>query len=155
MIVTNLENLPRQVSMTDGLARAIAFLREAVGQSLADGRIDVDGDRVYALVQSYSTLDPAQPPVFEAHRKYLDVQYIVVGEEVIGWAPLDRVTVTQPYAEAGDALLGTVAEADMTRVRVPAGYLAVLWPPDAHAPKLSANAPTAVKKIVVKVAVDV
>ncbi len=154
MIVTDLDNLPRQVAMTDGMAKAIAFLRAAQGRTLDDGRVDLDGERVFALIQSYATLDPAQTPVFEAHRKYLDVQYIAAGEEVIGWAPLDRVSVTQPYTEAGDALLGTVAEADLTRVLVPAGYLAVLWPPDAHAPKLSAAAPSAVKKIVVKVAVD-
>lgn len=155
MIVTDLENLPRQVGLTPGLAKAINFLRETRGQDLADGRVEVDGDTVFALVQSYATLDPSQPPLFEAHRRYLDVQYIVSGEEVIGWAPLDRLSVTRPYDEASEAVLGTVAADDMTRVLVPAGFLAVLWPSDAHAPKLSARGPRPVKKIVVKVAVGV
>jgi YhcH/YjgK/YiaL family protein len=115
---------------------------------LTDGRVEIDGDKVYALVQSYETVATDEPR-FEAHRKYLDVQYLASGEEVIGWASIDRLIVGVPYDEAKDASLGRVSPP----VRLSSGQLAVLYPADAHAPKLAAGAPAPVKKIVVKVAV--
>jgi biofilm protein TabA len=151
MIVTDLEHAAEQIALTPALQKAIAFLQQVRSQSLADGRVEIDGNRVYALVQSYDT--KISEPKFEAHRQYLDIQYIASGEEVIGWAFLDRMIVDAPYDEAKDACLGRVPALDVTPVRLSAGQLAVLYPSDAHAPKLAANTPTAVKKIVVKVAV--
>ena len=153
MIVTDLEHVNEQAALPPALQKAFEFLKQvrAGQQTLADGRVDIDGERVYALVQSYDT--KSGEPKFEAHRKYLDVQYIVSGEEVIGWAFLDRMIVDAPYDAAKDVCLGRVPAADVTPVRLSAGQLAVLYPSDAHAPKLAAGAPAAVKKIVVKVAV--
>lgn len=151
MIVTDLEHAAEQIALNPALQKALAFLRQTRSQALADGRVEIDGDQVYALVQSYTTQRGA--PKFEAHRKYLDVQYLVAGEEVIGWAILDRMMVDTPYDEAKDACLGHVPEPDVTPVRLSAGQLAVLYPCDAHAPKLAAGEPMPVKKIVVKVAV--
>jgi biofilm protein TabA len=92
--------------------------------------------------------------VFEGHRRYIDLQYVVRGEEALGWAPTERATVVRPYNEERDMWLGTVPVADITMVRLSAGQLAVLYPSDAHAPGRSATgASTPVKKIVVKVAI--
>jgi biofilm protein TabA len=151
MIVTDLEHAAEQIALTPALQKGLAFLRQVRSQTLADGRVEIDGSQVYALVQSYDT--QGGEPKFEAHRKYLDIQYIAAGEEVIGWAGLDRMSVDTPYDEAKDACLGRVPASDMTPVRLSAGQLAVLYPSDAHAPKLAAGAPGPVKKIVVKVAV--
>jgi biofilm protein TabA len=151
MIVTDLEHAPEQVALTPALQKAFAFLRQVRSQTLVDGRMEIDGDQVFALVQSYDT--KCSEPKFEAHRRYLDIQYVVSGEEIIGWAFLDRMIVTTPYDEAKDVCLGRVPEPEMTPVRLSAGQFAVLYPSDAHAPKLAAGVPTSVKKIVVKVAV--
>jgi biofilm protein TabA len=151
MIVTDLDHAAEQIALTPGLQKALAFLQQVRSQTLADGRVDIDGDQVYALIQSYDTR--VGEPKFEAHRKYLDIQYIAAGEEVIGWTSLDRMIVDAPYDEVKDASLGRALAPDMTPVHLTAGQFAVLYPSDAHAPKLAAGAPTAVKKIVVKVAV--
>ena len=92
MIVTDVSHLAEQAALTPALQKALDFLRKVEGQLLPDGRIDIDGNNVYALMQSYETV-AAGEPVFEGHRKYLDVQYIAAGEEVIGWAWIDRATV--------------------------------------------------------------
>lgn len=151
MIVADLDYASDQIALTPALQKALDFLRQSRGQALADGRVEIDGQRLYALFQSYETR--SGEPNFEAHRKYLDIQYVVAGEEVIGWASIDRMAVDVPYDEAKDVCLGHVAPGEMTPVRLSAGQLAVLYPTDAHAPKLAAGAPTAVKKIVVKVAI--
>jgi biofilm protein TabA len=152
MVVTDLEHLAGQVDMTPGMKKALDFLKTAGSKNYADGRVEIDGDRVFALVQSYDTI-ATDAPKFEGHRKYIDVQFVLSGEEVIGWAMLNRATVTIEYMPDKDVWLGTIPAADVTDVRLSAGQAAVLYPIDAHAPKLAAGKPSWVKKIVVKVAV--
>src|SRR2546423_457006 len=66
---------------------------------LKPGRYDLDGERVYALVQQYTT-KPVEQSQFEAHRRYIDVQYVHAGRETILWAPIATLgTVTMPYDE--------------------------------------------------------
>jgi len=152
MIVTDLKHIDTQVAMTPALRKAIDFLRQRDVLNLPDGRVEIDGDRVFAIVQRYETIVAAVPK-FEYHRKYLDVQFIGAGEEVIGWAPIERMTVTEPYDADKDICFGDVAAERWTPVYLAAGQLAMLWPEDGHAPKLAAGKPSPVMKIVVKVAV--
>jgi YhcH/YjgK/YiaL family protein len=152
MIVTDLDSVDRQLPVSSSLEKAIAFLRRPDLGELPDGRTDIDGDRVFALVQRYETARTDRPK-FEYHRKYIDVQFIVSGEEVIGWAPASAMQVTEDYDGSKDICFGTVAAGEWSPVRLEAGQLMVLWPEDAHAPKGAAGAPSRVMKIVVKVAV--
>lgn len=152
MIVTDLKHFAEQAALSPALRNAIDFLREVHPQELTDGRVEIDGDEVYALVQSYKTMATDEPK-FEAHRKYLDVQYVAEGEEVIGWAFIDRLVIDAPYDEAKDVCFGRVPQSDTTLVRLSSGQCAVLYPTDAHAPKLAVTVPTPVKKIVVKVVI--
>ena len=152
MIVTDLKDIDHQISMTLALKKAIEFLRLRGIHDLPDGKVEIEGNEVFAVVQRYETIK-ADAPKFEYHRKYIDVQFIVKGEEVIGWAPADRVTISEPYDADRDICFGTAGKGEWTPVFLRAGQLAVLWPEDGHAPKLAAGAPTAVMKVVVKVAV--
>ena len=138
--------------MTPSLRKAFEFLRGRDLLQLPDGRMEIDGDRVFALVQRYETVR-TDAPLFEYHRKYLDVQFIASGGEAIGWAPAERVSVTEAYDAGKDICFGTIAPGTWTPVHLQAGQLAVLWPEDAHAPKGAAGPPSRVMKIVVKVAV--
>jgi biofilm protein TabA len=152
MIVTDLKHLEHQVPMTPDLKNALAFLRRRDLRGLPDGRAEIDGDRVYAIVQRYETMRTGAPK-FEFHRKYIDVQFIVSGEETIGWAPVESMTITEAYNADKDICFGKVAAGKWTPARLHAGQLAVLRPEDAHAPKLASGAPSPVMKIVVKIAV--
>lgn len=152
MIAGTIQHAEEQVKMTPNLGKAFAFLKSTDLGSLVDGRIEVDGANVYVLVQSYQTLPP-EAAKFEAHRKYLDIQVIVAGEEIIGWASLQRMEDCTPYNEAKDVFNGKVPASAMSRVQLSAGELAIVYPSDAHAPKIASGQPGQVKKIVVKVAV--
>ena len=153
MIVSDLEHIERQAKMTQALRKAVEFLRRPDLAALPDGRVEIDGERVYALPQRYETL-AADRPRFEHHRKYIDIQFIVSGAEVIGWAPVERMQVTEAYDPERDIAFGTVPEGEMTPVLLRAGQFAVLHPEDGHAPRLAAGSPAPVFKIVVKVAVE-
>ena len=151
MIVADRDHLEHQARITPSLREAIRFLRRRDIHDLPDGRTGIDGERAYALVQRYETIE-VDTPKFENHRDYIDVQYIASGEEVIGWGPADRMSVTEAYDPDRDVRFGTLAPGAWTPVRLRAGQLAVLYPEDAHAPRLAAGAPSPVMKIVVKVA---
>jgi len=144
--------MDHQVPMTPSLRRAFDFLQVCDLLQLPDGRVEIDGDRVFALVQRYETVR-TDAPKYECHRKYIDVQFIATGEEVIGWAPAERMSVTEAYDAGRDVCFGTIAAGTWTPVRLEAGQLMVLWPEDAHAPKGATGESKRVMKIVVKVAV--
>ena len=152
MIVSDLNHIERQAILTPGLKKALEFLRRPGAGELPDGKYGIDGERVFAIVQRYETIAPAAPK-FEAHRKYIDVQFIASGSEVIGWAPLERLAVTEAYDGEKDICFGAVPGGGWTPLRLEAGQLAVLYPEDAHAPRLAAGAPALVVKIVVKISV--
>jgi biofilm protein TabA len=154
MIVAKLEHILGHIAPTPNMQRALDFLRQVRGADLPDGRVEIDADRVFALVQSYLTVAASDSVLFEAHRKYIDVQYVAAGQEVIAWASTDHLTIIADYEEAKEAWFGTLPAADTTFVRLAAGELAVLYPTDGHAPRLAASAPAAVKKIVIKVAME-
>lgn len=152
MIVSDLVHVERQTLMTPSLRKAFAFLLSHDLLDRPDGRVEIDGARVFAIVQRYETM-AVDAPKFEGHRKYIDVQFIASGHEVIGWAPIEQVSITEAYDADKDICFGAVAEGTWTPVHLAAGQCAVLWPEDGHAPKLAADASSAVMKIVVKVAV--
>jgi len=152
MVVTDIKHIGNQVSMTTDLKKAIDFLQRPDIHGLADGRVEIDGQHLFALVQRYETI-MADIPRFEYHRKYIDVQYIVSGEEIIGWVPAGRMAVTEAYDIEKDICFGIAPKGEITPLYLQTGELAVLYPEDGHAPKLAAGSPSRVTKIVVKVAV--
>jgi biofilm protein TabA len=154
MIVADLKELYRQIPASPRLAQALDYIQAVNPQEMPDGRYEIDGDKVYALVQSYQTLIIDENAKYEAHRKYIDVQYIASGVEIMGWAPLDKMQANKEYNPEKDVILGTCPPDLATLTRVEAGQAAIFFPQDAHAPKLACGEPTPIKKIVVKVAVD-
>ncbi len=152
MIFTDLKNAERLVPAAPGFMKALEFLRRLDIRDLPDGKYEIDGDRVFALVQRYETINPAEPK-FEAHRKYIDVQFVASGAEIIGRAALDSLAVTEVYDREKDACFGVVPSGLWAPQHLKEGQLAVLYPEDAHAPRLTAGAPAPVIKIVIKVAV--
>ena len=153
MIVANLVHLAEQAAMSPALRMTVDFLRRAEGQPLPpEGRIEIDGEKAYALIQSYDTL-LGDDWVVEGHQRYLDLHYMVIGEEVIGWVASDRAEVTTPYDAAKDTWLGRVPRSEVTLVRLVAGQAVLLYPGDAHAPRRAASCPVQVRKIVAKIAI--
>lgn len=154
MIVAKLAELLNEIPASPRLQQALQYIQENQSADLADGRYEIDGDKVYALVQSYTTLPMSDQSKYEAHQNYIDIQYIASGQEAMGWAPLEQMMVTKAYDPAKDVVLGTCPVEIATKVKVNAGEAAIFFPQDAHAPKLAVGEPCPVKKIVLKVAIQ-
>ncbi|MDX9866837.1 MAG: YhcH/YjgK/YiaL family protein [Kiritimatiellia bacterium] len=150
MILDTLDTSSRYETLHPLFPAAFAFLRRPDLDTLACGRIDLAGDALYALVQTYETLPPAEGKP-EAHRRYLDIQYVVSGSECVGYAPLAGLTPCQPFDEAQD--YGLYA-GPTSLVRLSQGMFAVLYPQDAHLPCRQDGHAAPVWKIVLKVKVS-
>jgi len=112
------------------------------------GKVTLDGDRLFALVQSYVPTPAGERP-FESHRAYADIQYVAAGSEIIQFSPLDRLRVTKPYSAEGDAAL--YSGTDDWPLFMRAGDFAILYPQDGHKPGCLWLDAAPVRKVVVKV----
>lgn len=152
MIHDTLDNSARYEVLSPRFAQAFAFLRSVDGTQTL-GRHDIAGDDVFAIVQTYTT-KPQEKALFEAHRKYIDVQFLYSGRETILWAPLATMKEeTLAYTEEKEAALWKLV-AEFTPLHLGPGYFTILYPEDAHAPCVEWDAPSEVFKVVIKVAVD-
>lgn len=149
MILDNLSQCQRYTALSPRFAKAFEFLKKFNG-SLKNGRYDIDGDDIYAIVQRYTT-KPAAAGQFEVHRKYIDVQFVHAGRETILWAPLGSLTkVNMAFDEKQDAALFALVPA-ATPLRLGAGQFTILFPEDGHVPCCEWDKPGEVTKVVVKV----
>lgn len=150
MILDSLPQWHRYAALHPRFPAAFAFLERVTAETAA-GRHDIDGDAVYALVQKYQTRPVIGMP--EAHRRYIDIQFIARGREVIHWTPLAGCSeVALPYDAEKDAGFFAAPSA-MVPVRLTAGQFTIFFPDDAHAPCSAWDGPEDVLKVVVKVAV--
>jgi len=147
MIVDRLDNPAPLYQLPGRLARALDYLRSTDMRSVALGRHDIDGDRLFALVQEYTTKLP-DACVWEAHRRYIDVQFVVTGAERMGYAILSQMRERQPYDVGRDVAL---FEPGGEFVCIRAGMFAIFGPEDVHSPSHAVGSPAHVRKVVVKV----
>lgn len=151
MIYDDLTHAATYRHLHPGIARALDYLRQTNFADVSNGKYELDGSQVYALVQRYQTRLP-QDAGWESHRKYIDVQYVFQGQERFGYVPLNQApAVITPYNEEKDVIFyapGTVT------LPLSTGQFAIYFPQDVHAPSLAeGGTPTDVIKVVVKVAV--
>lgn len=151
MLASTLDRAADHDYRSERFRAAYAFLGRSDLAELPLGRVDIDGDDVFANVQEYETV-PAGEKQMEAHRRYYDVQCVVEGEELMEYAPLAGLEEAQPFDEEGDFGL-YAGPACPSRIVLRAGDVAVLAPEDAHKPGCALDGPARVRKIVVKVRV--
>ena len=152
MIIDKLENAAIYAGLGKEFEAGFAFLKHAVAEDLAPGKYEIDGDALYASVQEYVTF-PDEGRVYEGHKKYIDLQFIVSGTERLEIVDIARAEETTPYDESIDAAF-FAPEATPTTLILQASDFAIFYPHDLHRPGLRASGEgVPVKKIVVKIAI--
>lgn len=131
----------------DAWNRAFDFLKNSDFKALAPGTYPLGEDGTYATVTDYPTKDSA---VFEAHRNFIDIQYVAQGREYIDMAPFGEISVyVQAYDPERD--IAFFEKQDFVRRIADSTHYWVLFPSDAHRPSLSVASGDSVRKIVVKI----
>ena len=148
MLYDTLSNLTAYAPLSPRLTRAFRFLAETDFSALPDGRVELDGTDLFASISTYETKPVNDAP--EAHRKYIDVQYLIFGTEMVGVAPLSEMTEEVSGNPEGDIWFyhGLTENLTLGKDRV-----MVFFPQDAHAPCIAVGDPKNVRKCVVKVRV--
>jgi len=146
MILDQLANARLYLALHPRLARGFEFLEQPDLQDREDGRHEIDGDQVFALLSRDPGKGQEQARI-EHHRNYLDIQYVIRGEDRIGWMPTACCQrLASDFEPGGDVAF--YFDRPTSWLVVPAGSFAIFFPSDAHAPL---GGEGAVFKAVVKV----
>jgi biofilm protein TabA len=128
--------------------KVFAFLADSAKlASLPAGTYPIEDKNAYAIITEAPSKTP-EAAKWEAHRKYIDLQYVIRGEEKIGVAPLGSATVTEPYDEKKDSAHYT---ADGKYYTATPSEFYLFFPSDAHRPNLKVDGFDVVKKLVIKI----
>ncbi|RBL90620.1 MULTISPECIES: YhcH/YjgK/YiaL family protein [Chitinophaga] len=151
MILDTLTNAHRYHCLGPRFVKAFEYLAQTDFSTLEKGKYEIDGTNIFAIVNEYDTVDPSGEQM-EAHKKYIDIQYIVKGAELIGHDFLREQTPSKPYSETEDYML--FAEKPAFFTRLDQHNFAIFFPTDLHMPNLLIDQPAAVKKVVIKIGVN-
>lgn len=143
MVVDYIENWERYACLQKNMEESFAFL-EALRDKPA-GRYEQGS--MFALIQEGMTV-PAEKARLENHKKYIDVQFLVSGEEMMEWKNIKETVCEVPYnAERDIAFYYGAGD----RITVKPGMFYIVYPQDGHKPCIHVTEPTSYKKIVLKI----
>ena len=134
--------------MEKKLERALEIIEDLDWDAVECGTYTVDDD-IYYMVQEYETKFPHEAR-YEAHRKYVDIQYIVKGEERMEFADTDKMKVDEAYNPKKDVEFYKEPKV-VDAFIVSEGDYRIFYPEDALRPGLCVGEPSKVKKILAKV----
>lgn len=151
MIFDNIKNRAIYEKMNDRFTTAFDFIEKVTKEGAELGRYELLGKDVYAMVQEY--VPNADSGIFEAHKNYIDIQYILSGKEYMECAKEEDCEISKPYDPEKDIALYT-CEGYRQCVECTEGDFAIFYPHDVHKPGVKLFESRLVKKIVVKVRVN-
>jgi YhcH/YjgK/YiaL family protein len=154
MILGHIKNLKQEKYLFSGnLLKGLEYIQNADLNSLAPGKYEIDGKNVFVLISEYNT-EPKQQRKAEAHKKYIDIQYIAKGEENIGHSFLAPDNeVLEDRLEEKDAIFYKTVQKEVD-LYLNEGTYGIFFPEDVHRPCCAVGEPAPVRKVVVKILVE-
>lgn len=148
MIKDDLRNARTYYNISENLQKGFEWIKNNDLKNMPDGRYEIS-DKIYANLQSYLTKDDAP---YEAHRDYIDIQYMVIGEEQSGVTEYSNCSVQEKYNKEKDIeFLINNNEEEFYKIKE--GEFFVFFPTDAHKPAIKVGENKNVKKVIVKVGI--
>jgi YhcH/YjgK/YiaL family protein len=148
MILDRIENLSKYRCLFSNIDKIVAFYQECLAEKKESGQYKLDGDRLMANVDAVNAKTEAEAKL-ESHKKYIDIQVCLEGEETIGWNDLSKCNnPIGDFNENKDFVL--YSDPVETWLKIPSGHFTVFYPEDGHAPLVGEGE---FYKIVFKIAV--
>lgn len=152
MILDSIKYADRYANLNERLTKGLRFLSTHDFAGDLPGEHKIDGDELYYSVRIYET-KPESELKWENHRKYIDIQCVLDGEETIAVTDLSSLAITKEYAPDSDVeFLGGSIPGSKLQLRP--GVFAVLFPGEGHKPGVMSEKIGTVKKVVFKVLAD-
>ena len=145
MIICPWKDIMRYAPVVKGLEEAVAAVNALTEYEDKKVYPLSDGNRFF--ISATTTKAPA---LAEAHREFLDIQYVVKGKEVVGWADLADCKPEGEFNETKD--VGKYS-GEFEYITIPEGICYVVFPEDAHMPSCHLDVPNDFVKVVVKLKV--
>lgn len=154
MIFGKLDSLSKEKKyLAKALVKGLDYLQQTDFSKAAAGKYEIEGSSIYALVQDNQTA-PKTEKKAEAHSKYIDIQYIVHGNEVIGFAPFSPESeVKENLLDQKDAIYYSSVKGEMDLI-LSDGMYAIFFPEEIHRPGCNYKGGGQVRKVVVKIAMS-
>lgn len=150
MIKDDLSKNEYYSSLSENIKKGFDWLVSADLKNIPDGKYSIEGETIYANVQTYITKDDAP---FEGHRKYADIQYMISGSEIIEMAHYRDCKTTEHYNEEKDIEFLSCEKENTWQEFLNEGEFLLFYPQDAHKPALDLGEKKEVKKVIVKVSI--
>ena len=148
MIYDRYENRELYYACHKGFQMGFEFIKRVEEENLPAGKYELDGKNVYASVQEYTSKLDSE--IFEGHRDYIDIQYIISGREMMECAEVKNCVTTTPYNPEKDVEFFT-CNGVKAKMEFDEGSFAIFFPQDIHKPGVMLDTQSPVKKVVVKV----
>jgi YhcH/YjgK/YiaL family protein len=148
MILDSISNYRHYAGISPLFSKAFNYLTQTDLNTLALGKHLIEGDDLFVIIMEYDS-KPASECIMESHRKYIDIQYMISGEEMMGTSILDNHVPTVPYDEAKDVAF--YKNEYSTYLKVSKGQFTVFFPHDVHMPCIQAGQISKVRKAVFKI----
>ncbi|MBI5918723.1 MAG: YhcH/YjgK/YiaL family protein [Nitrosomonadales bacterium] len=148
MILSSRALSPRYVALHPLFPRIFDYIHATDLYALAPGRYPLQGEELIAIVEQVSakTKEVAR---LECHRRYIDIQLVLEGDETMGWKPL--ADCHNPVAEfSAERDIQFFTDAPASYVPVPPGHFCIFFPEDAHAPLVGSGT---IRKVIFKIAI--
>ena len=144
---------PNPCRLPRAIEKALDFLRTTDFSMLKPGVVEIEGRNLFAQILDLTTKEPHENRP-EVHRHYLDIQFLAWGEEKIGIAiDTGNNNISESLLEQRDIIFYHYSE-NVSFIDMVAGSYAIFFPQDVHRPACIKNKETAIRKIVVKVALS-
>ena len=147
MIFDKIENLKNYSALAPEVFEKISAFLAGLTTETEDGRTELMGTDLYAMVQRYET-HPYDADKLETHDKYIDIQLLLAGEEVIYYGYADGLQVTSPYNNEKDYAFYHACKDSLTPLALNSGNFAVFLPGEGHVPGCGENGGSVIKVVV-------
>ena len=148
MIYDKIDNIDIYLGISEDIQIGLDWLRD-VKSDVEKGIYEIN-PHVKAIVSEYTTKE-INDNGYEAHHNYIDIQYLLSGEEIVYSLPLEYLNEIKAYNKDIDAAFYVETDIKPQELQLGNGYFAILYPQDGHMPQLFVNNPVSVKKVVIKV----
>ncbi len=134
-------------SLNDKFKTAFEYLLYIDADNLEVGSYNIQGTDIIANIGMYKTKNKAEAK-WESHQKYIDIQYIVKGSELIGISHINRMENSENYSTINDIQFHS-GEGDF--LRLTKGGFIIFEPGEIHMPAIQVDKPEDVVKVVMKI----
>ena len=151
MILDSIANAKQYYGISPRIKQALQYIETTDFTKYSKGKHPIDNENLFFLVNDYETKEN-NDTVLEAHRRYIDLQYMTSGSEQINIEQLDKQPIHTEYNEEYDYILFNETVVD--QIILQEGMFAIFFPNDLHMPGIMNKSRMNIEKIVVKILID-